>query len=204
MSFRAKRGIYPARADASAHENKSPRKPKKKALRAPRLCVEYTAPMDKTHAMRVLDAKKIPYTATTYDDSGAFHPGTEAATLLNADPASVYKTLVVLRENDPRAKPLLVMIQVAAEVNLKTLATSIGAKKLRMAKQREAEDLTGMRVGGISALGLKQPVRFEILLDESARTLARIHISAGARGIDLEISVEDLVPATCARFVEAV
>jgi Cys-tRNA(Pro)/Cys-tRNA(Cys) deacylase len=156
--------------------------------------------MDKTHAMRVLDAKKILYTAKVYDDSGEFHAGTEAAALIGADAASVYKTLVVLREGDPRAKPILVMVPVASEVDLKTLASSIGAKKLRMAKQREAEDLTGMQVGGISALGLKQPARFDILLDESARTLARIHISAGARGIDLELAVADLLLATGARW----
>ena len=65
-----------------------------------------------------------------------------------------------------------------------------------MAKQREAEDLTGMQVGGISALGLKQPARFEVLLDESARALDRIHISAGARGVDLELAVADLLAAT--------
>jgi Cys-tRNA(Pro)/Cys-tRNA(Cys) deacylase len=160
--------------------------------------------MDKTHAMRVLDAKKIPYTAKVYDDSGDFHAGTEAAALIGADASSVYKTLVVLREGDTRAKPILVMIPVDAEVDLKTLASSIGAKKLRMAKQREAEDLTGMQVGGISALGLKQPARFDILLDETARTLISIHISAGARGVDLELKVEDLVSATGAEWVRAV
>lgn len=160
--------------------------------------------MDKTHAMRVLDAKKIAYVAKVYDDTGAFHAGTKAADLLGADPATVYKTLVVLRENEPRAKPMLVMIPVAAELDLKTLAASIGAKKLRMAKQREAEDLTGMQVGGISALGLKQPARFEILLDESARTLDCIHISAGARGVDLEVVVRDLLRATGARCLKAI
>jgi len=159
--------------------------------------------MDKTHAMRVLDAKKIAYTAKVYDDSGEFHPGTEAAALIGADAATVYKTLVVLREGDARAKPMLVMVPVAAEVELKTLAASIGAKKLRMAKQREAEDLTAMQVGGISALGLKRPARFDVLLDESAHTLDRIHISAGQRGVDLEMAVSDLAAATGAVWVRA-
>jgi Cys-tRNA(Pro)/Cys-tRNA(Cys) deacylase len=160
--------------------------------------------MDKTQAMRVLDAKKIPYIAKTYDADGAFHSGAEAATLLGVDAASVYKTLVVLREGEPRAKPILVMIPVEAEVDLKRLASAVGAKKLRMAKQREAEELTGMRVGGITALGLKQPSRFEILLSESARQLERIHISAGERGIDLEVSVEGLAAVTDSKFVRAI
>ncbi len=160
--------------------------------------------MDKTHAMRVLDAKKISYTAKVYDADGAFHSGEEAAALLGADAATVYKTLVVLRENEPRAKPIVIMIPVEAELDLKRLASALGAKKLRMAKQREAEDLTGMQAGGISVLGLKQPGRFEILLDASARAQKKIHISAGARGVDLEIVVEDLIAAARARWVDGV
>jgi Cys-tRNA(Pro)/Cys-tRNA(Cys) deacylase len=159
--------------------------------------------MEKTHAMRVLDAKKIPYTPKVYDESGAFHAGTEAAALLGADPATVYKTLVVLRESNPRGKPMLLIMPVEAEVDLKLLAAGIGEKKLRMAKQREAEDLTGMRAGGISALALKQPARFEVWLDESARSLDAIHVSAGARGIDLELRVADLLAVTGARWVAA-
>ncbi|MBI5288012.1 MAG: hypothetical protein HY873_03460 [Chloroflexi bacterium] len=159
--------------------------------------------MDKTHAMRVLDARHIPYVPKIYDDSGAFHPGAEAAALIGADPARVYKTLVVLRDANPRARPMLVMVPVEAEVDLKSLATSLGEKKLRMAKQREAEDLTGMQVGGISALGLKQPARFDVFLDESARSLEKIHVSAGARGVDLELRVEALLTVTLARWVTA-
>lgn len=129
--------------------------------------------MEKTHAMRVLDARRIPYTAKIYDDSGAFHAGTEAAALLGADPATVYKTLVVLREGDARAKPMLVIVPVEADVDLKVLAAGLGEKKLRMAKQREAETLTGMQVGGISALALKQPGRFEVYLDVGPGARAR-------------------------------
>ena len=159
--------------------------------------------MDKTHAMRVLDARHIPYTARIYDETGAFHAGTRAAALIGADAATVYKTLVILREASPRARPMLVMVPVETEVDLKTLAASLGEKKLRMAKQREVEDLTGMEAGGISALGLKQPARFEIYLDESARTLEKIHISAGAHGVDLELRVEALLTVTLARLVKA-
>jgi Cys-tRNA(Pro)/Cys-tRNA(Cys) deacylase len=153
--------------------------------------------------MRVLDAKKIPYTAKVYDPEGAFHSGAEAAALLAADPATVYKTLVVLRDDGSHSKPMLVMVPVEAEVDLKRLASSVGAKKLRMARQREAEDLTGMQAGGISALGLKQPARFEILLDDTARALERIHVSAGARGIDLELAASDLLAVTSAKWVTA-
>jgi Cys-tRNA(Pro)/Cys-tRNA(Cys) deacylase len=158
--------------------------------------------MDKTHAMRVLDAKKIPYTTKVYDDSGDFHSGAEAAALIGADASTVYKTLVVVRDDGSRGKPMLVMIPVEAELDLKRLAASVGAKKLRMAKQREAEDLTGMQAGGISALGLKQPSRFDVLLDASARDLQEFHISAGARGVDLELAVADLIGASGCTLVD--
>ncbi|HYM15291.1 MAG TPA: YbaK/EbsC family protein [Dehalococcoidia bacterium] len=159
--------------------------------------------VDKTHAMRVLDANGVTYRVTVYDPAGAFHAAEDAAALLGAPPELVYKTLVVLRDGATAAKPLLVMVPAAAQVDLRLLAAAIGAKKLRMATLREAERLTGMQAGGISALGLRRPT-FEVLLDEHARTLESLHVSAGVRGTDLELAVEDLVRLTRARFVRAV
>jgi Cys-tRNA(Pro)/Cys-tRNA(Cys) deacylase len=157
---------------------------------------------DKLNSMRLLDARRIRYVARTYDATGEFHSAEEAAQLLGASPESVYKTLVVLREPVGKGKPMLVMIGSTRELDLKTLAKSVGEKKLRMATQREAESLTGLQVGGISALALLNR-GFEIYLDEPARSLKQIHISAGQRGIDLELSVADLVSVTRAKIVRA-
>jgi Cys-tRNA(Pro)/Cys-tRNA(Cys) deacylase len=157
---------------------------------------------EKTHAMRVLEAKGVAYRATVYDTSGAFHSGEEAAALAGADPNAVYKTLVVLRDGQSRAKPLLVMVPATANLDLKLLAQATGDKKLRMSTQREAEQLTGMRAGGISALGLRKP-GFDILIDEHARTLPEIHVSAGLRGVEIALAVADLAAVTGARFVRA-
>jgi Cys-tRNA(Pro)/Cys-tRNA(Cys) deacylase len=155
--------------------------------------------MKKTQAMRALDSRGIEYRAVEYDASGAFHTGEEAAELVGAPAGSVYKTLVVLREGETRARSLLVMIPVDRELDLKLLAAEVGAKKLRMASQKEAESLTGMQVGGISALGLQKPERFEILIDAAAGMLDNIHVSAGARGIDLELALGDLLDVTAAQ-----
>jgi Cys-tRNA(Pro)/Cys-tRNA(Cys) deacylase len=157
--------------------------------------------MRKTQATRALEARGIEYRGVEYDSSGAFHTGEEAAALVGAPAGSVYKTLVVLREGEARARPLLVMVAVDCEVDLKLLAGEVGAKKLRMASQKEAERLTGMQVGGISALGLQKPERFEVLIDAAAKSLDRVHVSAGARGIDLELKVKDLMDVTGARMV---
>ena len=157
---------------------------------------------EKTQAMRMLDAKRIAYTASVYDATREFHSAEEAAALLGASVGAVYKTLVVLREAPGRPRPLLVSIPSHRQVDLRLLAKCIGEKKLRMATQREAESLTGLQVGGISALALTNKL-FDVLLDESARALDRIHISAGQRGIDLELRVEDLVAVTNATFASA-
>jgi Cys-tRNA(Pro)/Cys-tRNA(Cys) deacylase len=157
---------------------------------------------DKTQAMHVLDAKRIAYTAKVYDATRDFHSAGEAAALLGAAPDSVYKTLVVLREAPGRPRPLLVMAPSHRQLDLRLLARSLGEKKLRMAGQREAESLTGLKVGGISALALLNKP-FDVVIDEPARTLDRIHVSAGQRGIDLELRVEDLLAVTGARFAVA-
>jgi len=156
----------------------------------------------KTHAMRLLNSKRMAYRVTEYDSSGEFHTGEEAAELVGAPMEVVYKTLVVLRDSPQAGKPILVMVRVATQLDLKVLAEALGEKKLRMATQKEAEKLTGMQVGGISALGLQRP-GFTILMDERAQALERVHISAGARGMDIELAVSDLVALTGAKFVPA-
>jgi Cys-tRNA(Pro)/Cys-tRNA(Cys) deacylase len=157
------------------------------------------ANVTKTHAMRVLEQHGVAYRATEYDASGEFHTADEAAELVGAPLDAVYKTLIVMRD-DQRARALMVMVPSTGELNLKALAKATGDKKLRMATQREAEQLTGMRAGGISALAVRKPA-FEILIDERARELDEIHVSAGVRGVELALSVDDLVGVTGARYV---
>ena len=158
----------------------------------------------KLNSMRVLEVRKIPYVAMEYDASREFHSAMDAAELIGAPMEAVYKTLVVLRDQPKSGKPLLVLIASHREVDFKLLAKSLGSakQKLRMATQREAESLTGLQVGGISALALLNR-GFEIALDEPAAALDQIHISAGQRGVDLRLAVKDLVAVTGAKVVRA-
>jgi Cys-tRNA(Pro)/Cys-tRNA(Cys) deacylase len=158
--------------------------------------------MKKTHAMRLLNSKRIAYRVTEYDSTGEFHTGEEAAALVGAPAEAVYKTLVVLRDAPQAGKPMMVMVPVALQLDLRLLAEALGEKRLRMATQKEAEKLTGMQVGGISALGLQRP-GFTVLIDDRAQSLERVHISAGARGLDIELALSDLVALTGSRFVRA-
>jgi Cys-tRNA(Pro)/Cys-tRNA(Cys) deacylase len=159
-------------------------------------------PNDKLNSMRLLESRKIQYIAKTYDTSDEFHSATDAAQLIGAPVESVYKTLVVLREPPQSGKPILVMVASHREVDLKLLAKSLNEKKLRMATQKEAESLTGLQVGGISALALINR-GFEICLDEPALALEQIHISAGKRGVDIQLAVKDLIALMRARSVKA-
>ncbi len=158
--------------------------------------------MQKTNAMRLLDARKIAYRVKEYDASRGFHSAEEAAALIGAPVESVYKTLVVLRDVPGKSKPLLVMIPAHREVDLKLLAKEMGEKRLRMATQREAEQLTGLQVGGISALALLNR-GFQVVLDANALAQETIHVSAGVRGVDIELGASDLVAVTQARVLRA-
>jgi Cys-tRNA(Pro)/Cys-tRNA(Cys) deacylase len=157
----------------------------------------------KLNSTRLLDANKVPYTVTAYDNSGDFHNAVEVAEMLGETSETVYKTLVVLREPNEGHKPLLVMIQSNSELDLKLLAKSIGEKSLRMATQKEAEALTRLQVGGIGALALLNR-GFDVILDRNALNLAEVNVSAGQRGVNIKLPVADLIHLTKAQTAVAV
>jgi Cys-tRNA(Pro)/Cys-tRNA(Cys) deacylase len=152
----------------------------------------------RNNVTRLLEARKVDYQIFEFPPHK--HSAEETAVLLGVPEHMVYKTLVVLREARGR-KPLLVMAPAGQEVDLKTLATSLGEKKLKMAAQREAEALTGLQVGGISALALLNK-GFEICLDRAALDLVYVHVSAGQRGANLRLSPQGLREVTNARLVD--
>lgn len=154
--------------------------------------------MEKTQAMRALEGKRIAYETLTYPDE--MRDAAEIALILGLPAEEVFKTLVVLPPDGDK-KTMLVMIPANTQLDLKKLAAAVGAKKLKMATQREAEQLTGLQVGGISAVALLNKP-FAVYIDASARQLPRICISAGKRGLQLRVSVEDLMKLTHARAIE--
>jgi Cys-tRNA(Pro)/Cys-tRNA(Cys) deacylase len=160
------------------------------------------AGLPKTNAVRRLEARGVPHRVRVYDAARRFHSADEAAALLGVPAASVFKTLVVLREGPGRARALLVLVPSDRSLDLKRLGRALADKHLRMATQREAERLTGLQVGGISALAVR-PGAFEVLVDASARAWPRVHVSAGRRGVDLELAPEDLLAVTGGRLVDA-
>lgn len=151
----------------------------------------------KTNAMRALDAHKIPYSTFTYPET--IHSADEVAHLLGVPAGRVYKTLVVLADSD---RKLLVMAPGDREIDLRLLARSVGAKSAQMALQREAERLTGLKVGGISPLALLDK-RFEIYLDNTAAQMEELYLNGGQRGINIKLRVDDLLALTGAKLIAA-
>jgi len=149
----------------------------------------------RNNVTRLLDSKGVAYILHTYEPER--HSAEEVAALLGLECERVFKTLVALGET-PRGKPLLAIVPGPAELDLKKLAQSVGEKRVRMATQREAEQLTGPQVGGISALALLHK-GFRVLLDDSAQRFERSAVSAGQRGLNVELSVEALLALTGAQ-----
>jgi Cys-tRNA(Pro)/Cys-tRNA(Cys) deacylase len=152
---------------------------------------------EKLNSMRALEQRKISYTVHKFPAS--IHSADGVADYLELPREMVYKTLVVL---PPAGKPMLLMIAGSGELNLKKAAKATGHKKVQMAPHKEAEKLTGLQTGGISALALFHK-NFPVYVDQSALNLDKILVSAGKRGVNLELSTQDLIKITNAKPIEA-
>jgi Cys-tRNA(Pro)/Cys-tRNA(Cys) deacylase len=150
--------------------------------------------MPKNNITRMLDAKKIPYTA--YELPVEKLGAVETAHLLDVPLEQVFKTIVVKRE--AKGKPILAVVPGSAEVDLKLLAKALGEKKLFLPTEHEAEQLTGLQAGGISPLALINK-GFQVVLDSSAQDYKEIHVSGGQRGLNIRLPVDALVKLTNAR-----
>src|SRR4030043_688111 len=144
---------------------------------------------------RMLDAKKIPYTAFELpaEKLGAI----ETACYLDVPLEQVFKTIVVKREG--KGKPILAVVPGSAEVALKRLAKALGEKKLYLPTEQEAEQITGLQAGGISPLALVNK-GFQVVMDSAVGNYKEIHISGGQRGLNIRLPVEAMVKLTNARL----
>ncbi len=138
----------------------------------------------KLNSMRLLEQHKVPYEVLEYPDE--MRDAEEIAEVLGVPPHIVYKTLVI--EPDGGGKPMLVMIAANRQLDLKKLAAVSGNKKVRMASHKDAEAMTGLKVGGISALALTQK-NWIVFLDEPATKMQHILVSGGQKGVDLRVPV---------------
>jgi Cys-tRNA(Pro)/Cys-tRNA(Cys) deacylase len=154
-----------------------------------------------TPAIRLLQREGVAFTQHLYDhdaDNSSF--GDEAAAKLGVDPARLFKTLVCKADDGL----VMVLVPVASRLDLKLLARALGVKKADLADPGVAERTTGYVVGGITPLGGRKAL--PVFIDESISAFDTAFISAGRRGLQLELAPADLVrltKATLAALSEA-
>ncbi|HEX2973981.1 MAG TPA: Cys-tRNA(Pro) deacylase [Tepidisphaeraceae bacterium] len=145
-----------------------------------------------TPAVQAAQRAKIAFTLHEYaHDAAAESFGLEAAAALHVDPLQIFKTLIAQTEDAGLA---IGIVPVAARLNLKALATAVGAKKADLADPAIAQRATGYVVGGISPLGTRK--RLPTVLDQSALSFPTIYVSAGRRGLQIQLSPQDLIRLT--------
>lgn len=148
-----------------------------------------------TPATKALGTAGIPYALHPYQhdpDSSAY--GEEAAEKLGVDPKRVFKTLVA----EVDGELVVAVVPVSGKLDLKALAAAVGGKRAAMADPVRAERSTGYRVGGISPLGQKRQLC--TVIDDSCLRFPSVLVSAGRRGLDLEIMPQRLIDFLNARL----
>lgn len=144
-----------------------------------------------TPALRVLSLAGVDYTVHEYDhDPRARRYGSEASEKLGVDPQRVFKTLHILVDGEP----VNALVPVSGQLDLKALASVAGGKKATLAGVAEAERRTGYVSGGMSPFG--QRVTLPAFIDESAAQHETVFVSAGRRGLEIEIRPHDLFMLT--------
>ncbi|MCJ0522450.1 Cys-tRNA(Pro) deacylase [Enterococcus cecorum] len=151
----------------------------------------------KTNAIRIVEQKKIPYQEHTYtfseNDLGAKHVAEE----LNQNEAQIFKTLVAVGN---KTGPVVAVIPSNQELDLKKIAKESGNKKVEMLHLKDLENLTGYIRGGCSPVGMKK--FFPTYFDQSALNFATIMVSAGKRGVQMELAPNDLAGLVRGKFVD--
>ena len=144
-----------------------------------------------TPATVVLSRAGVGFTVHPYAHSdGATNFGEEAAAALGVDRDRIFKTLVV----DVGGELIVAVVPIAQQLDLKALAGAAGGKKAMLAEPIAAARSSGYVVGGISPLG--QRTRLRTFVDRSAEDFATIFVSAGKRGLQVELAVGDLLRLT--------
>ena len=141
-----------------------------------------------TPGIKVAKKHKIDYTVHAYaHDSTSPSYGSEAAEKLSVPEDRVFKTLVVILPDNTLA---VGVVPVCSMLNMKRMAKALGAKKAAMAKPPDVERSTGYVLGGVSPLGQKK--RLKTIIDSSAINHPTIFVSAGRRGLEIELNPQDL------------
>jgi Cys-tRNA(Pro)/Cys-tRNA(Cys) deacylase len=146
-----------------------------------------------TPATALLSKQKVTHRVHAYaHDPRTGSYGTEAASALGIEPGQCFKTLVA----EVDGALVVAVVPVSGSLDLKALAAAVGGKRATMADPASAERTTGYVRGGISPLGQRK--RLPTVVDASASDLPTMYVSAGRRGLEIELAPADLVRLTAA------
>ncbi len=152
----------------------------------------------KTNAIRMVEQKKIPYTEHEYEwDESHLSASSVAEQLPESSQSRIFKTLVAVGNV---TGPLVAVIPGEAELNLKKLAKVSGNKKVEMLHLKDLEATTGYIRGGCSPIGMKK--LFPTYLDQIAESYEQIIVSAGRRGLQMELAPQDICALTSGQFAD--
>ncbi|GAA6183136.1 MULTISPECIES: Cys-tRNA(Pro) deacylase [Alteromonadaceae] len=151
-----------------------------------------------TPAINLAKKRKIQYTVHQYQhDSDTKSFGLEAAEKLGLAQQQVFKTLVVEFDGKELAVAIL---PVNTSLSMKLMAKALSAKKVNMADKADVERATGYVLGGVSPLGQKK--RLKTIIDDSAQRFSTIYVSAGRRGLEIELAADDIITLLNAKYAE--
>lgn len=141
-----------------------------------------------TPATVALDRAGVGYRLHSYPhDSRAGSYGEEAAALLGLDPHRIFKTLIAAVDS----RLVCAVVPVASRLNLKALAGALGGRRAELADPAKAQRATGYVLGGISPLGHRSAI--PVVVDASATAFETVFVSAGKRGLQVELAPADLL-----------
>ncbi len=153
-----------------------------------------------TPAIKLAKQHNLDYHLHEYaHDATATSYGLEAAEKLGVAAEQVFKTLVVQAETAILA---VAIVPVDSTVNFKKMAKAIGCKKVQMADPKQVERSTGYVLGGVSPLGQKK--RLLTIIDSSAQQQPTIYVSAGRRGLEIELTAQQLAETLDAGFADII
>ena len=152
---------------------------------------------EKTNAARLLDKAGITYRLIPYEVDENDLAAQHVADSLGQDIAMVFKTLVL---HGDKTGHIVCVVPGNMEVDLKALAKVSGNKKVEMIAMKDLLSVTGYIRGGCSPIGMKKP--FPTYFHSTALTFDKIYVSAGVRGLQLEINPEELISYVKATVAE--
>lgn len=153
----------------------------------------------KTNAMRLLENTGVPFETAVYDVSSSHEPAEAVAARLQAEPETVFKTLVAQEEG---GQVFVFCLPAGFDLDLKKAAAAAAVKKISLIHLRDLQPLTGYTRGGCSPLAMKK--QYPTFIDETAQLHSAIYVNGGARGLQILVAPIGLAQAAQAVFADVI